>query len=401
MKAVPLRLSVSVGLTIAVQCGAQAHMIDREISIEKRVPEESKVPNLRSDEPFSPKVVEGVIDQFKLWQTGSTLKVCFFDGGASLRKVFADTAKEWTSNGSLKLDFGPSGNYYECNGQPYHIRVSFGWQNDPSNWSLVGTDAIRIRMSEPSLNIGFARGMDGALAGPQLKFLILHELGHALAMQHEHQSPEAQCDSEFNWPTIYSTYLQQHGWSRETVDNNLRTMSKGPRLRTTAYDRRSIMHYYFAPWMFKAGQESRCYVGQNTELSELDKRAFASAYPARGEEQVQLVRKRKEFASDLLATLQPSSEQRARLEEVIEKASAAQFNVINSGNVSICSNMSGSITITQGSNSSALACAEVRGDMNLNTDNTTINNNATNQSGNFGTLNNSGTTNFNQTNGQR
>ena len=39
------------------------------------------------------------------------------------------------------------------------------------------------------------------------------------------------------------------------------------------------MKYAFAGWMFRDGENSRCYSQCNLELSSEDKKGFASAYP--------------------------------------------------------------------------------------------------------------------------
>jgi len=63
----------------------------------------------------------------------------------------------------------------------------------------------------------------------ELTFFILHELGHALALEHDNQSPEANCDTEFDWPKV----LRQHTVDKKEVDFNLRTKLAEPK---TAHD---------------------------------------------------------------------------------------------------------------------------------------------------------------------
>ena len=50
----------------------------------------------------------------------------------------------------------------------------------------------------------------------------------------------------------------------------------------TAVDRKSIMHYSLAPELFKLGRNSKCWVPDNNDLSEQDRRFMASVYPRDG-----------------------------------------------------------------------------------------------------------------------
>ena len=50
----------------------------------------------------------------------------------------------------------------------------------------------------------------------------------------------------------------------------------------TAVDRKSIMHYSLAPELFKLGRNSKCWVPDNNDLSEQDRRFIASVYPRDG-----------------------------------------------------------------------------------------------------------------------
>ncbi|MGX9117870.1 M12 family metallopeptidase [Mesorhizobium sp. BHbsci] len=129
---------------------------------------------------------------------------------------------------------------------------------------------------------------------------VLHEIGHALSLQHEHQSPEASCDTEFDWDTVYPEFKQRYGWDRAKVDHNLGTLVKSKRLRTTAYDPHSIMHYYFPAWMFRDGEASACYTGHNHTLSPLDIASIKSAYPQDPGAQLQLVNGRLEATKSLI-----------------------------------------------------------------------------------------------------
>jgi hypothetical protein len=259
----------------------------------------------------------GVIDDFKLWPTGSTLKGCFFDGDNRLRDFFVQASKIWTTGTSLTMEFGNAPNYAVCNsGEAKDIRVSF---RQPGSWSYVGTDSLRYDLDRPSLNVDYPqRGSWENLDKRELAHLILHELGHALAMEHEHQSPEANCDTEFDWDKIYPYFETKLHWSKQQVDFNMRTKVKELRLRTTSYDKQSIMHYYFAPWMFKRDTSSSCYVGNNLTPSPTDLKLVRATYPRDPADQDDHLQDRANTSSAFLATLNLTVEQLTRIAQELK-----------------------------------------------------------------------------------
>src|SRR5262249_2625292 len=161
---------------------------------------------------------------------GHVLSACFFDGDSRLKAFFVEVSKIWTTGTSLVIDFGSSPAFSACDKtKPQDIRVSFAGSGA---WSYVGTDSRRYNLDGPSLNVDYPQGKTWeTMDKKELAHLILHELGHALALEHEHQSPKANCDAEFNWPKVYATIP----WPQKEVDFNLRTKVAAPRLRTTDY----------------------------------------------------------------------------------------------------------------------------------------------------------------------
>jgi hypothetical protein len=141
----------------------------------------------------------------------------------------------------------------------------------------------------------------------------LHELGHALALEHEHQSPDAKCDAEFDWPKVYARMQSDYGWSKSEVDFNMRTKLNDGRLRVTSYDKASIMHYYFEPWMFTKGAASSCYVGDNLEPSAADIQLIRESYPSLAAQQNSQLQKKADAASTKLASLNLTRPQLAKV----------------------------------------------------------------------------------------
>lgn len=253
-----------------------------------------------------------MIKAFRRWQPGGRVTVAFNGGNPQLYALIEKTAKEWVTvgNANLELSFrNADGSFRTWDAEDLQyagvVRISF---DQPGYWSLVGTDAVMRDIwggspNQASMNFqGFNRGLPA-----NWHTVVLHEFGHALGFEHEHQSPAVECGFRFEddpgyipttdyagafvpdkygrRPGLY-TYLggPPNDWDRDTVDFNLRTIaaSSGYPLdafEVSDYDPKSIMEYYFEPAMFVAGRQSPCAIArENSELSAQDRKAVANAY---------------------------------------------------------------------------------------------------------------------------
>ncbi len=52
-------------------------------------------------------------------------------------------------------------------------------------WSMVGTDAIKIETDKPTMVLNFKH-----FTPVQQVSIVVHQFGHALGLEHEHQRPE-------------------------------------------------------------------------------------------------------------------------------------------------------------------------------------------------------------------
>jgi Astacin (Peptidase family M12A) len=224
--------------------------------------------------------VRGVVVRSLTWKRGQTIKVCFHGGTRKAQERVARIAREWMQYANVAFDFEEGGAPRVCKKENSEdIKVTFvdnqGW------WSVPGTVS---RTQDPSMNLQFF-GVDTPMlkngqAAPEapIRATILHEFGHALGLLHEHQSPNANCDEEIDWDAAYKVGAGI-GWDRTQVDRNFRQLVSSASLNATEVDRKSIMHYSLPPTLFKRGKQSACYVDENLELSEQDRRFIASIYP--------------------------------------------------------------------------------------------------------------------------
>ena len=228
-----------------------------------------------------------VIQSDKLWAPGSVVTVCFFGGSNELRMRIASVALEWTQHGNVKLDFGDLKQPRQCLPEERNdIRVGF---SGSGYWSFVGIDS---RSSVPQTDASMNLQSFDAYSPQDLVFrnLVLHQFGHALGFQHEHQSPEAPCEEAMNWEALYKDMSEPpNKWDRATIDRNFRRY-EAIGLIASDFDPKSVMMYSLPALWFKQGDLSACAVNTAaSDLSATDQAAMAAAYPSDGERAPEIV----------------------------------------------------------------------------------------------------------------
>lgn len=201
------------------------------------------------------------VERMKLWENGRSLRAKFLDGIPAVQEKIAAIAKEWEAIANLKINFVSSGSA--------EIRISFAEKG--FSWSTVGTDALTVAPSKPTMNYGW---LEPNTSLREYQRVVRHEFGHALGMIHEHQNPAALGQIPWDKEKVYAYYAQQ-GWSRADVDFNIFQVYAEDSTNHTVFDPTSIMEYAI-PDSLTVGSYS---VGWNTAFSPTDIEFMRRQYP--------------------------------------------------------------------------------------------------------------------------
>lgn len=202
----------------------------------------------------------GVAHKHRVWEK-DTLLVYFMGGSPQLQATVLFVAQEITKYCNVRLLRTEQQSKSD-------IRISF---ENSGSWSYVGTDNLHVSKSQPTMNFGWLE--DGmTMQSTTLRAAVLHEFGHAVGLEHEHQHPDA--GIPWDKPKVYEFYAR-HGWTRQMVDNNIFARFDRNLTQFTRYDAMSIMHYPVQNELTVGDFE----VNWRTELSQTDKHFLAELYP--------------------------------------------------------------------------------------------------------------------------
>lgn len=330
------RLSVITTLLLFTALRANAQLDSYPNAVAKQILEQrnaeisasSKLPGTEARYLFSR----------KRWTPGSKVLVAFNGGAPGLHKAIAEQAQLWMQHANLTLDFG----YNPATGQfrtwtkqdanrSAHIRIGF---SEEGYWSHVGTDSVSafVPANSASMNFsGFSEQWPN-LMPERWKTVVVHEFGHALGLHHGHQ--HSKCTNEFRWEqgasgekSVYDVFQTYQGWSRETVDVNLRPVSAGSIDEFPDVDLRSVMYYAMPAQSYIKGAKSPCFLAkENSAISAIDRIGAQFAYPKNATQAVEVALAYAQ-ASAVLSN-QPkvnlSSEERAAVQARLDSAIEAK-----------------------------------------------------------------------------
>lgn len=211
---------------------------------------------------------KAVASSDKYWGVGARLRVKFINGSAAQKAKVMQYAQQWEQYANLS--------FRQSNDRHSEIRIKFN--NNSVNKSEIGSGSRSLGeeflqtfgYDNPSMHLDITGESE-----TRIRRVVLHEFGHAIGLQHEHQHPKNGID--WNKNAVYAAYAA-YGWSRDDINKNIFKALSRSNTQYCAYDPNSIMHYDISAAWTNDGYS----VNGSTNLSGMDKAFIQSRYPFQG-----------------------------------------------------------------------------------------------------------------------
>ena len=201
----------------------------------------------------------------KKWVNGTEIKYLFLKGPDKQKKVVRQAFAHWKS-----LGIGIS--FKEVSSKSDSM-VRIGFDLSDGSWSYVGREVLTISKTMATMNFGWdlttAYGMTTAL----------HEIGHTIGFQHEHQSPI----SGITWDTkaVYTEFSgSPNFWSKAEITANILSKLPANQVQGSAWDPKSIMEYEFGAGLVMAPAKYKVGIFPPGILSANDIKGIKAFYPS-------------------------------------------------------------------------------------------------------------------------
>jgi serralysin len=198
-----------------------------------------------------------------MWAPGESITVGFYsEQNFVVTNKIKKYVKEWETYANIKFVFINDVSL---------AKIKVGFERDGTSWSWVGRNVLVNSSDKKTMNLGW---LDDLTNETEVRRIVLHEFGHALGFIHEHQA--SQSDIPWDKEKVYSFFGgDPNNWARSTVDLNVFAKYSQESTNSSAYDRLSIMHYFFPPELTTDGSA----FSWNTTLSATDMSFARQVYP--------------------------------------------------------------------------------------------------------------------------